>query len=202
MTTIVSGSTILIVSTTGAASTAPRPGRTSRMPARTSSARTSGRAPSCTSTASQRSGDGSQCRERRSAGATRRRRTTCHAMRGASCRDDALHRFDPLGFGDHDEVVDLGHAGKRANRPARQRQAARAAATAWGGRNAFRGRPRRRPRPTRAHGTLQCGAPSRFGRAKIMRPATVCRTLVTTTSVSSPISRRPCSTTIIVPSSR
>ncbi len=41
-----------------------------------------------------------------------------------------------------------------------------------------------------------------FGRAKIMRPAFVCRALVTATSTVSPIRRRPFSITIIVPSSR
>ena len=43
---------------------------------------------------------------------------------------------------------------------------------------------------------------SAFGRAKIIRPATVCRTLVTTVSRVSPMCRFPPSTTIIVPSSR
>ncbi len=41
-----------------------------------------------------------------------------------------------------------------------------------------------------------------FGRAKIMRPAFVCSALVTATSTVSPMSRRPFSITIIVPSSR
>ena len=105
---------------------------------------------------------------------------------------------------DHDPGDD-GGCGDRGERPGR------GAATTDRPRRACPGRPsastgrrhddgvRRRPAPRRSS---RRRAQSRRGWAKIIRPATVCRTRVTDTSRSRSMWRAPPSTTIIVPSSR
>ena len=194
-------STTLIVSTTGAASTAPRPGRTSRIPARTSrrepaAARRRARAPRRSARGSARNACEDALLARRAAGDD-----CARECRAASCAITlciaSIHSGSVT-------TTRSSISGITANvridqPPSASRQAAR---TVWAA-------PKRVPRPAATttapqlvYGRINAYAPSRFGRAKIIRPATVCSTLVTTTSVSSPIRRRPCSTTIIVPSSR
>ena len=168
------------------------PGRTGRMPLRTSDVRTSGRAPSWTSTAATSSDSASKpvpyAGLAVGAAAHDEHRRALHAR-----VRERFHRIDELRLGDDHQLRDLGHRGERLDGPRDHRlpgqidELFRPAETrAMPGRNDHRA-----PDHARA-----------FGRAKIMRPAFVCSALVTATSTVSPIRRRPFSITIIVPSSR
>ncbi len=190
------GSTLLIVSTTGVASSAARPTLTSRIPARTSC--DAHQRPGAV-VYEHRVGTSAQplaSLRKRFAGASRLR-----GRRAGMLRRKARDKAHRIGSNDSASVATTSSAisgivRKGSNRPSDHRNAGevdellRTVQT----RTATRRDDDRDP--------FQEAMPSRLGRAKIIRPATVCRTLVTITSVSSPINRRPCSTTIIVPSSR
>jgi hypothetical protein len=106
----------LIVSTTGAAIKLPAPGATSAMPARTSSALTSGRAPSWMKAASQRAGTAESAR----ASALLTGRTAAHDDASEARRvlgRERGHALDVLGFGRDDEIVEFGHRAERRERP-------------------------------------------------------------------------------------
>ena len=141
------GSTILIVSTTGAANTARGPAAPSRMPARTSSPRTSGRAPSCTkhascSARSTRAATAHACLSRRAAARRRPR-----SLRASSLGRDLLHRSSHSRFGDDDDSLDLGHSQQRSRTTTQASGARRSRSAAWDGRIACRAPPQRSPRP-------------------------------------------------------
>ena len=106
----------------------------------------------------------------------------------------------PFGRGHHDHPTDLRRSSKGGQRPGQQRATSDVDAELV-----------RAGHPGRTAGGDHDGigpedpqwrAQSMRGWAKIIRPATVCRTRVTDTSTSRSMCRAPPSTTIMVPSSR
>ena len=148
-------------------------------------------------------------------------------LAGLPAGHDLLHLLDavplddvdqdaPLLLGRHDQD-DRIHAGGLVERPERVKQQ-RDAPQREKLLGSFRAHPRARTagRDDGDHSALRCAraciqlratgvswpSVSSFSRAKIIRPACVCKTLVTTTFTFEPMNRFALSTTIMVPSSR
>ena len=113
-----------------------------------------------------------------------------------------LHRIDLIRSDGNDQFTDLGHLGKREQRPQEHRFARERQKDLIQPRIHPMCLPRRREDNTN-HIFPSC-APCdyRVSFAKIMRPAAVCSAEVTSTDTTSFMQRNPPSTTIIVPSSR